>query len=79
MAYVLLSLIYILQGVHTETGFKQFWLNRFTESGFEEPLAFTLFVWNRFRLHVITYSPVEYRDNGPVSSGVGEDDAITPR
>ena len=64
---------------HTETGFEQVWLDRFTESGFEEPLMFTLFVWNRFRLHMITYSPVEYEDNVPVFGGVGEDDAITLR
>ena len=44
----------VLQGVHTETGFRLVWLNRFTESSFKEPLTFTLFVWNQFRLHVIS-------------------------
>ena len=66
------------QGVHTETGFEQVWLNWFTKTGFEELHTFTLFTCNRFRLHVIAYSPVKYQDNGPVFSGVGEDNAITP-
>ena len=67
------------QGVHTETVFKLVWLNRFTVTGFEEPLAFTLFVWNWFRLHVVAYSPVEYRDNEPVFGGLGKDDIIILR
>ena len=46
--------------IHTETVFDLVWLNQFTETDFEEPLAFTLFIWNRFRLHVIMYWPVEY-------------------
>ena len=66
------------QGVHTQTIFELVWVNWFPVTGFEEPLAFTLFVWNWFRLHVITYSPVEYRDNGLVFGGVGEDDTIIP-
>ena len=66
-----------LQVVHTETIFKLVWQNRFTETAFKEPRAFTLFIY-RFRLHAITYWPVEFRDNGPVFGGVGEDDTITP-
>ena len=55
--------------VHTETVFKLVWLDWFIETGFKELL------W--FRLHVITYSPVEYQDDGPIFSGVGKDNAIT--
>ena len=47
------------QGVHTETVFELVRLNWFTETGFEEPLAFTLFVWNQFRLHLIVYLSVK--------------------
>ena len=56
----------VRQGVHIESVFELVWLNQFTVTGFKEPLAFTLFIWNWFRLHMITYLPVEYRDNGPV-------------
>ena len=69
----------VYQGVPTETVFQQVWLNRFTETSFKELHTFTLFVWNRFRLHVILYSAVEYQDNGPVFGGMGEDDSITLR
>ena len=55
------------------------WLNRFTETGFEELLAFTLFVWKRFRLHVIAFSPSEKESDGPVLGGVVEGDANTLR
>ena len=49
----------VRQGDNTESVFELFWLNRFIITSFKELLTFTLFVWNRFRLHVIAYLPVE--------------------
>ena len=57
------KLMCIRQGVHAEIIFELVWLNRFTETSFKEPLAFTLFFWNWFRLHMIAYSLVEYRND----------------
>ena len=69
-----------IKGVHTEIIFKLIRLNQLNLlNQFEEPLVFTLFIWNQFRLHMIAYSPVKYRANGTIFGGVGEGDASTLR
>ena len=69
----------LYQGVRTETVFGLVWLNQFTETSFKEPFAFRLFLWNRFRLHMIAYLPVEYLDDRPIFVGVIKDDTVSLR
>ena len=42
--------------VHTETGSELVCLNRFTEIGFDDLLAFTLLIRNRFKLHMFAHT-----------------------
>ena len=44
-----------IRGVHTETGSELVGPNRFTKIGFDDLLAFTLLIRNRFKLHMFAH------------------------
>ena len=46
---------FIHQSVHTETGSELVGPNRFTKIGFDDLLAFTLLIQNRFKLHMFVH------------------------
>ena len=43
----------VKRGVHNETGSELVGLNWFTKIGFDDLLAFTLLIRNRFKLHIM--------------------------
>ena len=43
------------RGVHTETDSELVGPNRFTKISFDDLLAFTLLIWNRFKLHMFAH------------------------
>ena len=45
----------LYRSVHTETGSKLVGPNRFTKIGFDDLLAFTLLIRNRFKLHMFAH------------------------
>ena len=44
----------VSQGVHTEIDSEPVGANRFTKTGFDDLLAFTLLIRNRFKLHMLS-------------------------